>query len=196
MGYRRETMVVRGPGGHRAGFLIWERGTRQASLRCNLDGLRPEAELLLCWVEEGGFALREGDALRADAAGAVRHVQQIAGDAPPVAVALVRGDGSLYAYALSQGAPLGPTGAPERLQALLPKKGGEEGGDEPRADAPVPEPEPDPGLESSSEPTSGLSDAPEPVQERLHPLWRAAPWPPPPGLPGARWRDGCWGDHP
>ncbi|MCL2811076.1 MAG: hypothetical protein FWD25_04205 [Clostridia bacterium] len=172
MGYQRETFILRATGGHRAGFLIWERGARQASLRCNLDELLPEEELSLFWMAEGSFALREDGRLRADASGMVRHTVPIAGDRPPVAVALARDSGALYAYAFAQGM----ADAPERLQALLLKE----------------EPKKEPDL-------SPIQAQAQPLQEaRLQePLWlealrRGIPWPPPPGLPGVVWRDGGW----
>jgi len=136
-------MVLRGPGGHRAGFVVWERNAGQTSLRCNLEGFPPEAE-------------------------------------PPVAVALAHADGSLCAYALAQDAPAELANAPERLQALLPPK-----------ELPVPPPSLfEPALEPAFEAEPAEA---EPGSERLDALWRAGPWPPPPGLPGARWRGGHWG---
>jgi len=164
-------MVLRGPGGRRAGFVIWERSARQASLRCNLDGLRPEAELRFFWITKGDGSLLEGDTLRADAAGAVRHTLQMAGDAPPDAVVFARDDGSLYAHAFARDAPTELSSAPGRLQALLPPKENKE--------------------ENKPEAASELASESGP--ERLDALWSAGPWPPPPGLPGARWRGGHWG---
>jgi len=206
MGYRRETMVLRAPGGLRVGFLIWERGTRQASLRCNLDGLQPEQELRLRWMAEDSFAPRDGGRLHADAAGAVRHMLAIIGDEAPVAVALARDDDTLYAYAFAQSAPREVANAPERLQALLFETRREASRSEPRLE---PERKPNPpqgqAKPSPDDPscyrTWQEDDIPRGLELRrdeygepagLHALWRGAAWPPPPALAGAVWRDGCW----
>jgi len=183
MEYRREMMMLRAPGGQRAGFLIWERGEREASLRCNLDGLQPGEELRFCWMPAGDFALLDGGMILADAAGAVRHTLRIAVDATPVAVALARKDGSLYAYAYARGLWAEGADAPERLLALLPQPNHErrkssEPADPPPSE-PEPEPKPEPAPESQAQP---WAEAP----------WPAVPWPPPPGLPGAVWRGGRW----
>jgi len=167
MGHQRETFVLRAPGGHSTGFLICERGQRQASLRCNLDGLLPGEELLLFWMAQRSFTLREGGALRADASGVVRHTAPIAGDTPPDAVALARNNGVLVAYAFTQGM----ADTPERLQALLHKEEAKGEADPPQVRAQE-----------------------QPLQEALwmETLRRGIPWPPPPGLQDAVWRDGGW----
>ena len=184
MGFSKETMMLRAPGGQGAGFVIWERGTRQAILRCNLDGLPPDAALKLFWMAEGGFALRGGVALQADGAGAVRHALPMPGDAPPAAVALTQGDGGLYAHAFGRGAPAEVANAPERLRALLLELAAVGRGD---LDAPP--------HRSENAPLSQCDGASGRRALQEHggvASWRAAPWPPPPGLPGTVWRDGCW----
>lgn len=119
MGYRRETLVLRAPGGGRTGFLIWERGARQGSLRCTLDGVQTNEELRLLWLAEGSFELRDGGVLRGDASGAVRQTLLIAGDIPLVGVVVARNDGSMCAHAFVSAAQGETAPGPERLQALL-----------------------------------------------------------------------------
>jgi len=166
-------MMLRATGGQRIGFLIWEQGARQASLRCNVDalhGLQPNEELTLYWMAEGSFALREAGTFRANTESAARQTVSIAGDEIPVAVALSRGNGVLVAYAFAQGM----ADAPERLQALLPKE-----------EAPEPR-KPQPKVQSHEQSQVQLKD--QLWQEALR---RGVPWPPPPGL-HAIWRDGGW----
>ncbi len=275
MGYRRETLVLRAPGGNRVGFVVWERGERQGSLRCNLNGLPPEEEMRLLWLAEGSFALRDGGTVRADSAGLASQNILIAGNAPLVGIALTRSEGALYAHAYVQGASGEAAPGAERLQALAAtlleaqstKEGRASGireedacvGREARRKA-FPEEHVEEHVEAASpmlsgvksesfsEQSSGASarsvsftpgepwpDALEPYRalflrmhadtgtpmarvrawmpeerERKSPrglelerdtereparvsgLWCAPAWPPPPGLPGAVWREGCW----
>lgn len=190
MEYRRETMVLRAPGGQRAGFLTWEQSDRQASLRCSLDALRPEEEVRLYWMPAGSFSLLDGGAFHADVAGAVRCAVRINTDAPPVAVALARGDGSLYAHAFARSATAEVSGAPERLQALLPdvrSKSAERVEETPSEPKMEPVPVPEPEGEGELDPLQARPQSPS-----TEALWPAMPWPPPPGLSGAVWRGGRW----
>lgn len=116
MGYRRETLVLRAPGGASMGFVIWERDARQGTLRCQIKNLGPQQEYRLLWMPEGEFSLRDGGVLRADNGGANNQTIMLAGDIPLIGVVLAKVDGSLSAQAFLQGKE--STG-PERLQALV-----------------------------------------------------------------------------
>ncbi len=182
MAFRRETMVLRGPSGTSMGFVIWEQG-RQGSLRCQFRRLVPGSNYRVLWATESG-ALRPAGDVVADGSGNAEQTLLLAGDAVVCSVALAQTDGGLCAQAMVSGC-VQPTWV--QLQAAISA-----------LDRPIPV-EPD-NAQRASAPAERTGTAKKqsrrPDEEFDIPRgvnwWRGPAWPPPPGLPGAGWKDGRW----
>lgn len=116
MDYRRETLVMRAPGGRSMGLMVWERGARQGTLRCNVKGLTAQAETRVLCVAEGEPPLREGGLLRADADGQAQDVLLLSGDVPLIGAILADEAGRVLGHGfLRDRQPW----TPERLYAAV-----------------------------------------------------------------------------
>ncbi len=187
-GYRRETLMLRAPGGARMGFVVWERGARQGSLRCHIEGLIANQRYRLLWVSEEAFALGDCGEIRSDADGAAGQTLLLAGEVPLIGVVLAREDGVLCAQAFVNGRE---SGEPERLQALLHTQW------EPPAPRKQPASHKQPAPQNTAQAVGGTErpreeEATDSRQIEAARQGCAPAWPPPPGLPGAVWRAGRW----
>ncbi len=116
MGYQRQTWVLRAGDGRGMGFLVYERGERQDTLRCQCKGFAPDSTARLLAVDAQKQELEEIGELRFTKTGGAEQSFSLAGNARMTGAIVTDATGRVLAVGWSAGSDAWPA---ERVQLAV-----------------------------------------------------------------------------